>query len=678
MQVKQKDADVAFVPAHPSHKNKNVARMGHPVSSSVGRQSQWPSAAFSGKQVVLEEMPPILNAQNVTKQFGAKPLFLNISLTVEDGDRIGLIGPNGAGKSTLLAVLAGQVEPDTGELAVRKRARAAYVPQDSRFAAGLSVRQVLEKALAAAHVNESEREGRLRELTGRAGFADLDAEAAALSGGWRKRLAITEAMVVEPEVILLDEPTNHLDLAGIEWLEELLRNASFAAVTVSHDRYFLESTSSEIIELNRIYADGLLRVKGNFSRFLEEKQAYLESQSKQQDSLRNTVKTEIEWLRRGPKARSTKSKARIDSANEMIGQLKELDSRTVVNSAGIDFEASMRKTKRLVEFTDVACDVPISDDGPDEASPKLEKDLPGRRLFTGLNFVLTAGMKVGLVGPNGSGKTTFLRLLRGEIEPAEGEIRKADALRLVYFSQMRELDDSLTLRRALAPEGDSVIHQGRVVHVASWASRFLFTSEQLNQPVRNLSGGERARVLIAKLMLEPADVLLLDEPTNDLDIPTLEILEENLLDFPGALVLVTHDRYLLNRVASTVLGLDGRGHTGRFADYAQWEEWMAEQDDAAQDKQARKPDASTVGQRSQEETGGKKKLSYLEAREFAAIEGLVEKSDARLEAARDLVERPDIAINATALQEALVELDKAQHENDALYARWAELTEKAG
>ena len=183
-------------------------------------------------------------------------------------------------------------------------------------------------------------------------------------------------------------------------------------------------------------------------------------------------------------------------------------------------------------------------------------------------------MKVGLVGPNGSGKTTFLRLLRGEIEPAEGSIRRAEALRMVYFSQMREIDDSLTLRRALAPEGDGIIYQGRTVHVASWAARFLFTGEQLNQPVRNLSGGERARVLIAKLMLEPADVLLLDEPTNDLDIPTLEILEENLLDFPGALVLVTHDRYLLNRVSSTVLGLDGKGHTGRFADYAQWEDWI--------------------------------------------------------------------------------------------------------
>jgi ATP-binding cassette subfamily F protein uup len=628
-------------------------------------------------------MPPILNAQSVTKQFGATPLFFNISLTVEDGDRIGLIGPNGAGKSTLLALLAGQVEPDSGELAVRKRARAAYVPQDSRFAPGLSIRQVLEKALTAAHVNEGEREGRLRELAGRAGFADLDAQAASLSGGWRKRLAIVEALVGDPEVMLLDEPTNHLDLAGIEWLEELLSSSSFAAVTVSHDRYFLESTSSQIVELNRVFADGLFRVKGTFSRFLEEKQAYLESQSRQQESLRNRVRTEIEWLRRGPKARTTKSKARIDTANAMIGQLAAMDARTTVNSAGIDFEASMRKSKRLVEFDNVACDVPTGEPSTD-ASPKDQKS---PRLFEGLNFILTAGMKVGLVGPNGSGKTTLLRLLRGELEPAEGSIRRAEALRLVYFSQMRELDENLTLRRALAPEGDGIIYQGRTIHVASWAARFLFTGEQLNQPVRNLSGGERARVLIAKLMLEPADVLLLDEPTNDLDIPTLEILEENLLEFPGALVLVTHDRYLLNRVASTVLGLDGRGHTGRFADYAQWEDWLAGQDDLAQDldqqdKSRRRSDGSSPTQRTAAEpapsAGSRKKLSYLEAREFAAIEQRVEISDTRLAAAHARVEHPEIATDAAALQEALLELDAAQHENDTLYARWAELTEKAG
>jgi ATP-binding cassette subfamily F protein uup len=630
-------------------------------------------------------MPPILNAQSITKQFGAKPLFRAINLTVEDGDRIGLIGPNGAGKSTLLAVLAGQVEPDEGELAVRKRARAAYVPQDSVFEPGLTIRQVLERDMTLAHTPENEREGRIREIAGRTGFLSLDAEAASLSGGWRKRLAIAEALVTVPDVLLLDEPTNHLDLAGIEWLEELLTSSPFAAVTVSHDRYFLESTSSQIVELNKVYAEGLLRVKGNFSRFLEEKQAYLESQNKQMESLRNRVRTEIEWLRRGPKARTTKSKARIDSANAMIGNLADMTSRTATGSTGIDFEASQRKTKRLVEFEGVSCAVPGGTDN--SANDANSANSASRILFSNLNFILTAGSKVGLVGPNGSGKTTFLRLLRGEIEPVEGSVRRADALRLVYFSQMREIDDSLTLRRALAPESDSVMHNGRPVHVASWAARFLFTGEQLNQPVRNLSGGERARVLIARLMLQPADVLLLDEPTNDLDIPTLEILEDNLLEFPGALILVTHDRYLLNCVATTVLGLDGKGRIGQFADFGQWESWLESSDpsSAATKSAATKSDGSSRSTNSTNSASpansansAKKKLSYIEAREFAAIEKRVEESDARLAAARDHVEHPEIATDATALQKALMELEAAQEENDTLYARWAELTEKAG
>ncbi|HEY3627552.1 MAG TPA: ABC-F family ATP-binding cassette domain-containing protein [Terracidiphilus sp.] len=625
-------------------------------------------------------MPPILSAQSVTKQFGATPLFRDVSLTVEDGDRIGLIGPNGAGKSTLLALLAGAIPPDSGELAVRKGARTAYVPQDSSFTSGMSVRQVLERAMTVAHTDESEREGRLRELAGRTGFDGVEAEAASLSGGWRKRLAIAEALVSEPDVLLLDEPTNHLDLAGIEWLEKLIGGSRLAIVNVSHDRYFLEVTSDQIIELNRAYSGGLLRVKGTFSRFLEEKQAYLEAQNRQMESLRNRVRTEIEWLRRGPKARTTKSKARIDAAHAMIGQLGDMETRTATSSAGIDFAASQRKTKRLVEFEEVACEAP----GASDSNRKT--------LFAGLKFTLTAGAKVGLVGPNGSGKTTFLRLLRGDIEPAEGAIRRAEALRIVYFSQNRELDEDLTLRRALAPEGDSVIYQGRPVHVASWSARFLFTGEQLNQPVRNLSGGERARVLIARLMLQPADVLLLDEPTNDLDIPTLEILEDNLLEFPGALVLVTHDRYLLNRVATTVLGLDGRGHIGRFADYSQWETWVEQQESGTPAGANRAPGAQpdsrdqgsgiAPGKSSEAEPkstpAAKKKLSYLEAREFAEIEERVEASDARLAAAQERVDDPAIATQASALQEALAELDRARQENDALYARWAELTEKAG
>jgi len=602
-------------------------------------------------------MPPILNAQGLTKAFGATALFREISFTVSDGERIGLIGPNGAGKSTLLKVLAGIEDADAGDVAVRRRARVGYVEQESNFAEGVTVRRVLEAALARAHVAEGEREGRLRETAGRVGFPDLNAEASTLSGGWRKRLAIAEAVVGHLDVLLLDEPTNHLDLEGIEWLEGLLNEGDFACVLVSHDRYFLENVATEIVELNRVYADGLLRVKGTYSKFLEGREAYLEAQSKLQDALRNRVKTEVEWLRRGPKARATKAKARIDNANELIGQLKEINARVATASAGIEFSATERQTKRLIELEDVSI------------------VLGEKKIVEGLNFLITAGMRVGLVGPNGSGKTTLLRLLTGELEASAGVVKKAAGLRIVYFSQTRELEEGVTLRRALAPDSDSVVYQGRVVHVASYAAKFLFTSEQLNQPVERLSGGERARVLIAKLMLEPADLLLLDEPTNDLDIATLEILEESLLEYSGALVLVTHDRYMLDRVSTVVLGLDGRGRAETFADYSQWEQWRGiksgELNAAPGMKTVASVPAATAGV-------GKKKLSYLEAREFAGIEAAVEVAEQRLRLAKETVEDPAVAVDAARLTEALAEMDAAQDEMDRLFARWAELTEKAG
>jgi ATP-binding cassette subfamily F protein uup len=612
-------------------------------------------------------MPPILNAQGLTKAFGATALFQDISFTVSDGDHIGLIGPNGAGKSTLLKVLAGDEDADSGDVAIRKRARVGYVQQESVFAPGLTVRDVLERALQAAGIPEAEREGRLRETSGRTGFPSLDAEAARLSGGWRKRLAIAEAIVTKPDVLLLDEPTNHLDLAGIAWLEQVIKETDSAVVMVSHDRYFLENTAEEMVELNRVYADGLLRVKGSYSKFLEGKEQYLEAQSKLQDALKNRVKIETDWLRRGPKARTTKSKARIDSAQELIGQLKGVNSRTQTSTAGIDFAATERQTKRLVEMEDV--------------SVILGEGANARKIVEGLNFLITSGMRVGLVGPNGSGKTTLLRLLTGELQPASGTIKLAASLKIVYFSQTRELDEELTLRRALAPDSDSVVYQGRVVHVASYATKFLFTSEQLNQPVSRLSGGERARVLIAKLMLEPADLLLLDEPTNDLDIATLEILEESLLEYTGALVLVTHDRYMLDRVSTIVLGLDGRGGAERFADYSQWEQGKGiagEEIIAASITPGTTGTAVNGPVSAATATGGKKKLSYLEAREYAGIEAAVEAAEDRLQAARELIDDPAVAVDSVRLTAALAELDKAQEAADSLYARWAELSEKAG
>jgi len=602
-------------------------------------------------------LPPIINAQGISKAFGANPLFQNVSFTVSEGDRIGLIGPNGSGKSTLLRILAGNETPDSGGVATRKRVRLSYVEQDSAFPPEATVRSVAQNAIDSANVPESERGTRFAETLGRAGFEQLDVEASSLSGGWQKRLAIVEALVRAPDILLLDEPTNHLDLAGIEWLEDLLAVATFACVVVSHDRYFLENVATEMAELNRAYPDGILRVSGGYTRFLEKKEEFLHAQSRRQEALENLVHREIEWLRRGAKARTRKSKARIDKAGELMGELADLNTRTRTGTAQIDFSATDRKTKRLIELQDVSYQI------------------AGRTLFTGLNSVITAGMRVGLVGPNGSGKTSLLRLLNGEAIPSSGEIRRADWLRIVYFDQRRELDPNITLRRALAPEGDSVVYQDRMIHVAAWAAKFLFTGEQLNQPVGRLSGGERARVLIAQLMLQPADILLLDEPTNDLDIPTLDILEESLLEFRGSLVLVTHDRYMLDRVSTLVLGLDGNGGSGLFADYSQWESWLEERE------QLNKRDSATSERKaaaaeSTRQSPGKKKLSYLEAREYDSIEERVAEAENVLQSKREQLESPAIVSDSDRLIVAHTEMEDAQAKVDTLYARWAELEKK--
>ncbi len=603
-------------------------------------------------------MPPILNAQNISKSYGALPLFRNVAFTVSEGDRIGVIGPNGSGKSTLLQILSGAVDADSGEVALRKRVRLSFVHQESQFAGDQTVRSVITAALERAGVPHDEQQARMAATLGRAGLEDLDASANSLSGGWRKRLAIAEALVQQPDILLLDEPTNHLDLAAIEWLEELLQSASFASVVVSHDRYFLENIATTMVELNRAYPDGLLRVNGNYSKLLEEKEAFLQAQAKHQDALENRVHREIEWLRRGPKARTSKSKARIDKANQLIGELADLNARTRTASAAIDFSASDRKTRRLMELRG------------------LSFEIGGRTLFRDLDFILTPGTRVGLVGSNGSGKTTLLRLLSRELSPATGEIRTADALQIVYFDQERVLDPEATLRRALAPDSDSVIYQDRVIHVASWAARFLFTGEQLNQPVERLSGGERARVLLAKLMLQPADVLLLDEPTNDLDIPTLEVLEESLMEFRGALVLVTHDRYLLDRVSTTVLGLDGEGAVGQFADYSQWEQWLEERQRASKASEKTADRQTTVTSSAAASPSAKKKLSYLEAREYATLEQRISEAEEQLKAARAASEDPAIASDAARLLATQAELERAQQVVDRLYRRWEELESK--
>ena len=602
-------------------------------------------------------MPPLLNAHALSKKFGIAPLFQNVSFSVSDGDRIGLIGPNGSGKSTLLEILSGHLRPDTGEVALRKRARLAKVAQVSEFAPGETVRSAIEGAMNEARVPEAERASRFAETLGRTGFADLEASAASLSGRWKKRLAVAAALVQAPDLLLLDEPTNHLDLAGIEWLESMLQDAPFACVVVSHDRYFLENVATVMVELSRSYEGGFLRVEGNYSKFLEAEESYLHAQQKHQEALENRVHSELEWLRRGPKARTTKSRARIDKAHELIGDLADMNNRTRATATKIDFTATHRQTKNLISIEKVGFAV------------------PDRSLFSSLDFDITSGMRVGLVGPNGSGKTTLLKLLRGDLQAASGNIKRADHLRVVYFDQNRRLDPDILLKRALAPDSDSVIYQDRVIHVAGWAARFLFTGEDLNRPVGRLSGGERARVLIAQLMLQPADVLLLDEPTNDLDIPTLEILEESLLEFRGALVLVTHDRFLLDRVSTVVLGFDGLGGVGRFADYSQWESWQEEQSEARAPRAVPKerPPAAVPAAPQQ---SIRKRLTYKEDRELGLMDQTIAGAERLLEEKLAALADPAISGDAAKLHAASVELEAAQKSVDSLYARWAELEEK--
>jgi len=597
-------------------------------------------------------VPPILTARSVARSFGAQPLFRNLTLVVNDGDRIGLIGPNGAGKSTLLRLLSRDLEPDEGEVSWRKLARVARVEQESIYEAGRSVRKVVEDALDRVGVHDAfERDQRLAATLGRAGFVDFEADAASLSGGWRKRLAIVEALVAAPDVLLLDEPTNHLDLAGVEWLEEMLQTASFASVIVSHDRYFLENAVTDMAEVNKVHVDGILRIKGGYSTFLERREELMAAQAKQRESLAIKVRQEIDWLHHAARARTRKSKARIEKAHSMIGELGAMGERLRTSSAEISLAASDRKSKRLVEIE------------------HLDFAYDARPIFRDLNFIFTNGVRVGICGPNGGGKTTLLRLLSGELLPQSGELRRAHQLRIVTLEQTRQLDPSLTLKEALAPQGDSVIHNGRQVHVASWAERFLFTGEQLNQPVSRLSGGERARVLIARLMLEPADLLLLDEPTNDLDIPTLEVLEDSLMEYEGALALVTHDRYMLDKVSNVILGVDGQGGSDRFADYAQWEQWYEEQTRPAGKREEAKPAVEAPPPK-------KKKLSYHEAREYATLEERIAAAEAELAKCSAAMEDPTIAIDAGALIAAQKAHEAAQAEVDKLIERWTELEEK--
>jgi ATP-binding cassette subfamily F protein uup len=597
-------------------------------------------------------MSVLLSVQGLSKAFGPRPLFTDLSLDLRAGERVGLIGANGSGKTTLLRLLAGSEEPDAGTRSLRRTARLGYVAQEDVFPPQQTVREVLLTAQAGEPIEEHEREVRTAITLTQVGFSNPDQPAGALSGGWCKRLAIARALVGAPDLLLIDEPTNHLDLPGIVWLQRLLREAPFGYLVVTHDRAFLRAVADQVIEVGRAFPGGYFRAAGTYDEFVQKRDELLEGQARRLESVANQVRRETEWLGRKESAQRRKSSSRIEDAARRREELAELQERaSAAGTVGIDFVGTGRQTRKLL------------------AASGLDKALGGRPLFAGLDLALTPGTKLGLLGPNGSGKSTLLRVLAGELAPDAGTLTRAEGLRTVMFEQGRtSLDPTVTLRKALCPGGDQVKYRDRSLHVVAWARQFLFATEQLDVPVGSLSGGEQARVRIANLCCEPADLLLLDEPTNDLDIPALEVLEANLADFPGALVLISHDREMLDRLCSEVVGLDGLGGAGR---YGSVEQWLAAYERAcAEAAQPAKQPAAPRPVRTQ--AAKPRKLSWREQQELDGMESAIlgaEEAAAQREAE---VERAATA-GHDVLADACRALEEAQREVERLYARWQEL-----
>lgn len=475
-------------------------------------------------------MTLFLNCKSLKKSFGRGPLFEGLSFSIFSGDRIGLIGPNGAGKSTLLKILGGIESTDEGEVSFKSGLKVAYVPQECEFEDNSPLAIVKE----AAGGDELIAKVWLSKL----GFGENIPSAQFLSGGWKKKLSLACALVKEPDLLLLDEPTNHLDIEGIVWLESFLQKEVKTYLLISHDRYFLGRVTNRIMEINPLYPEGIFAVDMGYADFLEKKEQFIEGQLERGRSLRSKARKEVAWMQSSPKARTTKSKSRMDSAEELLEDLSLTEERNSQKKAKIGFASTERETRKLL------------------SAHNLGKSIGGKKLFEHLDFTLSPGTRLGLLGPNGCGKTTLLKILSGDILPDSGTLKKADDLEIIYFDQHRAiLPGDMTLKEALSPRGDYVFFHGEDIHVRGWCQRFLFSPDALSLPLSRLSGGEKARISIAHLMLQKGDILLLDEPTNDLDIPTLEILEESLLEFPGAIVLITHDRCMMDRLCNTFISL---------------------------------------------------------------------------------------------------------------------------
>ena len=636
---------------------------------------------------------PVITLSHVCKSFGPQVVLDDVSLSVPRGARMGLIGRNGEGKSTLLKVMAGLMPPDAGEVTARKGARIAYLEQQPSFAAGRKVFDIVAEGLGEAaralgeyhralvRVSEDASPAALRELERRqAGLEHIgawqyharietaisrlglapDADVGELSGGWQRRVALARAVVAEPDVLLLDEPTNHLDVASIEWLEEFVAGFRGAVLFITHDRYFLDAVAEEIIELDR---GRLTHFSCTYAGYLEKKAEMLEVEARQQRRFDRLLAREERWIRRGIPARRSRDQGRVRALEELRRQ--RAARRLRGGDVALRVAAGVRPGKLLIEAV------------------KVSHAFGDKVIVRDFSHRVMAGERVGLIGPNGAGKTTLLRILLGELKPDAGRVRHGVRLQPAFLTQMRELDSDAKLRDVLLPQGGQYVHVGghEPRHVVSYLQDFLFDRERLNARVSALSGGERGRLMLARLLLEPANLLVLDEPTNDLDIGTLTVLEQALARYAGTVILVSHDRAFMDRVAGRVLAFEGEGRIvpieGGWSDYQAWKLRRARE---AEQSRPRKPKSAKAGEgKARQRTAGpgdatRRKLSYREQRELDALPERIEALEAEKAAIEARFCEPDyFSRDAEGFRRDRQRLAELEDELAAAYARWEEL-----
>lgn len=592
----------------------------------------------------------LVNAENISKSYTEKPLLKDISLSISENEKTGLIGVNGTGKSTLLRILAGKEAPDSGKLTYTNGITIAWLPQNPPYDAQLTVSEQAEQYLR--QINETTPDYQCRALMTKLGISDFDARMGELSGGQRKRVALAAVLCTDADLMILDEPTNHMDNNVIDWMENHLKSCRSAIFMITHDRYFLDNVTNRIVEIDH---GSVYSYEGNYDYYLEAKAAREESALASERKRAAMYKKELAWIRRGARARTTKAKSHIQRFEELR------DSKLIIDDAALEMDAaSSRLGKKIIEIED------------------LEKSYGGRILIRDFTYTVLRNDRIGIIGDNGSGKSTLLKMIMGEVEPDQGTISVGETVKIGYFSQETQMfDPEQRVIKYAAGISDSVRTSDGSVSATQMLERFLFRGDKQSVRIGQLSGGEKRRLYLLGILMQAPNVLIFDEPTNDLDITTLAVLEDYLDGFPGALIIVSHDRYFLDRLCTRTFSFEGDGvvrqYPGGYTDTMKAKEFEVLRRELEEKPQSAAPKKKE--RRQSQNSSQKLRFSYMEKKEFETI-------DEDIEALETQLAEIDESIAATVddykkLQELTEERSAVEAALEEKTERWVYLNELA-